>query len=42
MIPPAPAPQPEELPALIIYRIDPLRVRYMKEWALDYHEVTVG
>ena len=29
-------------PALIIYRIDPQRVRYMKEWALDYHEVTVG
>ena len=29
-------------PALIIYRIDPQRVRYMKEWALEYHEVTVG
>jgi len=26
-------------PALIIYRITPGRVRYMKEWALDYHEV---
>jgi general stress protein 26 len=26
-------------PALIVYRIDPSRVRYMKEWALDYHEV---
>jgi general stress protein 26 len=26
-------------PALIVYRIRPLRVRYMREWALDYHEV---
>ena len=26
-------------PQLIVYRINPLRVRYMKEWALDYHEV---
>ena len=26
-------------PALIIYRIDPDRVRYMVEWALDYYEV---
>jgi general stress protein 26 len=26
-------------PALIVYRIRPDRVRYMKEWALDYHEV---
>ncbi len=26
-------------PALIIYRITPNRVRYMKEWALHYHEV---
>lgn len=26
-------------PALIIYRIVPNLVRYMKEWALDYHEV---
>src|SRR6266849_10735979 len=26
-------------PALIVYRIRPTRVRYMKEWALDYHEV---
>ena len=26
-------------PALIIYRIVPNRVRYMKEWALEYHEV---
>ena len=26
-------------PALILYRIDPVRVRYMQEWALEYHEV---
>ena len=26
-------------PELILYRIRPGRVRYMKEWALDYHEV---
>jgi general stress protein 26 len=26
-------------PALIIYRIRPTRVRFMKEWALEYHEV---
>jgi general stress protein 26 len=26
-------------PELLVYRIDPDRVRYMKEWALDYHEV---
>ena len=26
-------------PALIVYRITPARVRYMKEWALEYHEV---
>src|SRR3989440_5010207 len=25
-------------PALIVYRIRPVRVRFMKEWALDYHE----
>jgi general stress protein 26 len=28
-----------ENPELIVYRIRPVRVRYMKEWALDYHEV---
>lgn len=28
-------------PALIVYRIVPQRVRYMKEWALEYHEVDV-
>ena len=26
-------------PALIIYRIKPERVRFMREWALEYHEV---
>lgn len=26
-------------PALIIYRIRPSRVRFMREWALEYHEV---
>ena len=29
-------------PALIIYRIIPNRVRYMKEWALEYHEVPLA
>jgi general stress protein 26 len=29
-------------PALIIYRIVPDRVRFMREWALEYHEVTLG
>ena len=28
-------------PALILYRMTPNRVRYMKEWALDYHEVPI-
>lgn len=26
-------------PALIVYRITPNRVRYMREWALEYHDV---
>lgn len=26
-------------PELIIYRVQPDRVRFMREWALDYHEV---
>ena len=26
-------------PELIVYQIRPTRVRYMKEWALEYHEV---
>ncbi|MDX1548862.1 MAG: pyridoxamine 5'-phosphate oxidase family protein [Rhodothermales bacterium] len=29
-------------PALIVYRIRPRRVRFMREWALDYHEVPFG
>jgi len=29
-------------PDLIIYRIIPTRVRYMQEWALEYHEVSSG
>lgn len=29
-------------PALIIYRILPDRVRYMAEWALEYHEVPLS
>lgn len=26
-------------PDLIIYRIEPIRVRFMREWALEYHDV---
>ena len=29
-------------PELIVYRIRPTRVRYMKEWALEYYEVPVA
>ena len=29
-------------PALIVYRIRPTQVRYMQEWALEYHDVLVG
>jgi len=29
-------------PELIVYRIVPSRVRFMREWALEYHEVVVG
>lgn len=28
-----------ENPDLIVYRIEPRRVRFMREWALEYHEV---
>jgi general stress protein 26 len=28
-------------PALIVYRIEPNRVRYMKEWAIEYHDVPI-
>ncbi len=26
-------------PALIVYRIEPVQVRFMREWALEYYEV---
>jgi len=29
-------------PKLIVYKINPTRVRYMLEWALDYYEVQLG
>ena len=29
-------------PALIVYRIAPARVRFMREWALEYHEVPLA
>jgi general stress protein 26 len=29
-------------PELIVYRISPRRVRYMREWALAYHEVPLS
>ncbi len=29
-------------PALIIYRVRPQRVRFMREWALEYHDVPLG
>ena len=29
-------------PMLIVYRISPTRVRFMKEWALDYHEAALS
>jgi general stress protein 26 len=32
----------QDNPALIVYRIRPLRVRYMKEWALEYYEVPLA
>ena len=28
-------------PELIVYRVRPERVRFMREWSLDYHEVPV-
>ena len=31
-----------ENPELIIYRIRPERVRFMREWALDYHDVPLA
>jgi uncharacterized pyridoxamine 5'-phosphate oxidase family protein len=29
-------------PDLIVYRVRPDRVRFMREWALEYHEVPLG
>ena len=29
-------------PALIVYRIRPVQVRYMQEWALEYYDVSIG
>lgn len=29
-------------PELIVYRIEPSRVRYMREWALEYHDVPLA
>lgn len=29
-------------PDLIVYRIRPTRVRFMREWALEYHEIPVA
>ena len=29
-------------PSLIIYRIRPTRVRFMREWALEYHDVPLA
>jgi general stress protein 26 len=29
-------------PQLILYRIRPTRVRFMREWALDYYEVSLS
>lgn len=30
-----------ENPQLVVYRIQPVRVRYMQEWALEYYEVAI-
>ena len=29
-------------PELVVYRVRPQRVRFMREWALDYHEVPLA
>jgi general stress protein 26 len=31
-----------ENPELIVYRLRPVQVRFMREWALEYHEVPLG
>ena len=32
----------QDNPELIIYRIEPKLVRFMREWALEYHKVPLG
>jgi general stress protein 26 len=29
-------------PEFLLYRVDPSRVRFMREWALEYHEVPIA
>ncbi len=29
-------------PQLLVYRVEPTQVRYMREWALEYHDVPLG
>ena len=29
-------------PELILYRVDPRQIRFMREWALEYHDVELG
>ena len=29
-------------PEFMLYRVDPIRVRFMREWALEYHEVPIN
>lgn len=29
-------------PEFMLYRIEPQRIRYMREWALEYHEVPIA
>ena len=29
-------------PELIVYRVDPIQVRFMREWALEYHDVPLA
>ena len=33
--------QPDH-PSLIIYRIRPIRIRFMREWALQYYEIPIS
>ena len=29
-------------PQLLVYRVEPTQVRYMREWALEYHDVALS